>query len=72
MTAFSPVLTTAPTIGLGVKAHHHAGQPVPTSATVAREQRIPHLKQRSEQAATLPRIQLGHEYLADASVGDPA
>lgn len=39
--AILPVLTTAPTTGLIVHAHNHAGQPTPTSATVAPELSIP-------------------------------
>ena len=61
MSAFSPVLTPAPTAGLGVEAHHRTGQPVPTSATVAERKADSQLQQHSEQAAILPRIQLGHE-----------
>jgi len=41
MTAFSLVLTTAPTTGLDVRTHGRPGQPAPITTTVATEQRIP-------------------------------
>jgi hypothetical protein len=63
---------TAPATDLAVEAHNHAGQPVPTSETVASDWANYQPSTRSEQAAILPRIQLGHESSVTFLVARPA
>jgi hypothetical protein len=72
MTAFSPVLTTAPTTGVGVAAHNHPGQPVPTSATVAKEQRIPNRASVQNKQLSSRAFSLGMSSGGVIRVGDPA
>jgi hypothetical protein len=73
-TAVSPVLTTAPTTDCAVEAHYHAGQPVPTSATVASECRNSQPASGQNKQLASPRIEPEpeHEQWRTVRVGDPA